>query len=44
MEGLTDRGKFGLNEADIMAMQALTSARSAITAINKEQIAIKKNI
>lgn len=44
IEGLTDRGKIGLNEGDIMAMQALTSARSAITAINKEQIAIKKNI
>ena len=44
IEGLTDRGKYGLNETDILAMQALTSARSAVTAINKEQIAIKKNI
>lgn len=44
MESLTDKGKFGLNEDDIEAMQALTSARSAITAINKEQVAIKKSI
>lgn len=44
VEGLSDRGKVGLNENDIMAMQALTAARSAVTAINKEQIAIKKNI
>lgn len=44
VEGLKEKGKVGLNENDIMAMQALTSARSAVTAINKEQIAIKKNI
>lgn len=44
LESLNDKGKFGLNEDDIAAMQALTSARSAITAINKEQIGIKKNI
>lgn len=44
VEGLREKGKVGLNENDIMAMQALTSARSAVTAINKEQIAIKKNI
>ena len=44
MESLTDRGKVGLNENDIMAMQALTSARASVTAIQKEQIAIKKNI
>lgn len=44
LESLTDRGKFGLNEDDIAAMQALTSARSAIASINKEQAAIKKNI
>lgn len=44
LESLNDRGKFGLTETDIMAMQALTSARSSVTAINKEQIAIKKNI
>lgn len=43
-ESLTDRGKFGLDENDIAAMQALTSARSAIASISKEQIAIKKNI
>jgi len=44
MEGLKDKDKFGLNENDIMAMQSLTAARSAVTAINKEMIAIKKNI
>jgi hypothetical protein len=44
VESLTDKGKFGLTEDDIAAMQALTTARSAITAINKEQISIKKNI
>jgi hypothetical protein len=43
-ESLKEKDKFGLNEADIMAMQALTAARSAVTAINKEQIQIKKNI
>ena len=44
MEGLTERGKFGLNETDIEAMSALTAARGAISNINKEQVAIKKNI
>lgn len=44
MEGLKDKDKFGLNENDIMAMQSLTAARSAVTAINKEMITIKKNI
>ena len=44
VESLTDKGKFGLTEDDVIAMQALTSARAAITAINKEQINIKKNI
>jgi len=43
-ESLKEKDKFGLNENDIMAMQALTAARSAVTAINKEQIQIKKNI
>ena len=44
MEGLKDKDKFGLNENDILAMQALTSARAAVTGINKEMIGIKKNI
>jgi hypothetical protein len=44
MDSLSARGKQGLNEEDIMAMQALTASRNAITAINKEQISIKKNI
>lgn len=43
-EGLMERGKTGLNENDIMAMQALTAARGAVTAIQKEQIGVKKNI
>lgn len=43
-ESLTEKGKIGLTEEDIEAMAALTSARSAITAIEKEKVAIKKNI
>lgn len=43
-ESLADKGKFGLNEDDIEAMQALTAARTAIVNITKEQINIKKNI
>ena len=35
MESLTERGKMGLNENDIMAMQALTSARSSVTNSNR---------
>lgn len=44
MEILNDKGKYGLTEDDIAAMQALTSAASAIAAIDKEQIAVKKAI
>lgn len=44
VESLNEKGKVGLTEEDIEAMSALTSARSAITAINKEQINIRKNI
>lgn len=44
LESLTDKGKFGLTEDDVAAMQALTSARAAVTAISKEQVGIKKNI
>ena len=44
IEGLSEKGKVGLTEVDIEALQALTSARSAITSINKEQVTIKKNI
>ena len=43
-ESLRDKDKFGLNENDILGMQALNQATSTITAINKEQIQIKKNI
>jgi hypothetical protein len=44
MESLKDKDKFGLNENDILAMQSLTSAKSALTAITKEIIGVKKNI
>lgn len=43
-ESLTEKGKIGLTEDDITAMQALTSARAAIASINKEQVAVKKTI
>lgn len=43
-ESLNDKNKMGLTEEDINALSALTTARSAITAIAKEQVAIKKNI
>lgn len=44
MESLKDKDKFGLNENDIMAMQSLTAAKSALTSITKEIIGVKKNI
>ena len=44
VESLTDKGKFGVNEDDIEAMQALSSARTMLLSISKEQAAIKKNI
>lgn len=43
-ESLNERGKMGLTEDDINAMQAVTAARTAIANIQKEQINIKKNI
>lgn len=43
-ESLTEKGKIGLTEEDIEAMSALTAARSAMTSIEKEKVAIKKNI
>ena len=43
-ESLVDKGKFGVNEDDINAMQAVTAGRNAIVGITKEQIQIKKNI
>lgn len=43
-ESLNERGKIGLTEEDIEAMQALTAARTAVANIHKEQINIKKNI
>ena len=44
MEMYTDKGAYGLNEDAIAAMQAATSARSALLSIIKEQASIKKNI
>ena len=44
MESINDKNKFGLTEDDIAAFQAITAARNAITAINKEKVAVKKNI
>jgi len=44
MESLNDKGKFGVNEDDIEALQALTAARNALASIQKEQINVKKNI
>ena len=43
-ESLAERGKIGVNEDDINAMQAVTAARNSIVNITKEQINIKKNI
>ena len=43
-ESLLQKGKVGLTEEDIEAMQAVTSARSAIASINKGQVDIKKSI
>lgn len=44
MESLNDKGKFGVNEDDIEALQALTAARNALASIQKEQINVKKSI
>lgn len=44
MESINDKNKFGLTEDDVAAFQAITAARNAITSINKEKIAVKKNI
>lgn len=44
MESLTEKGKVGLTEDDINAMQAVTSAGTAIAGINKAQVDIKKTI
>lgn len=43
-ESLNERGKVGLTEEDIEAMQAVTAGRTAVANIQKEQINIKKNI
>lgn len=44
MESLRERGKIGVSEEEIMAMQAVTAATSAITSIQNAQSSIKKNI
>ena len=43
-ESLTERGKIGLTEEDIEAMQALTAARGNVVSIQNAQVSIKKNI
>ena len=42
-ESLSEKGKIGVTEDDIMAMQAVTSARAAVTSIQKEISSIKKS-
>lgn len=44
MECITEKGKFGLTEEDVLAFNALIQARSQLTANTKEQVAIKKSI
>lgn len=44
MESLTEKGKMGLTEEDVEAMQAVTSAGSSIASIIREQVNIRKNI
>lgn len=44
MESLADQRKTGLTESDIDALSALSTARSTIATITKEQSNIKKNI
>ena len=44
IESLTDQRKIGLSESDIDALSALSTARSSIATITKEQSNIKKNI
>lgn len=43
-ETMADKSKFGLTEDDIEALQALTSARTAMMNITKAQVDIRKNI
>ena len=43
-EAMADKGKFGLTEDDIEALQALTAARTALMNITKVQVDIRKNI
>ena len=43
-EALTEKGKVGLTEDEIAAMQALNSANATLTNITKEQIAVRKAI
>ena len=44
LESLQEKGKYGLTEDDINAMNAVTSAGSAIAGINKAQVDIKAKI
>ena len=43
-ESLTEKGKVGLTEEDVLAMQALTAANNAIVSSINQQVNIKKTI
>jgi hypothetical protein len=43
-ESLTEKGKVGLTEEDVLAMQALTAANNAIVSSINQQVSIKKTI
>lgn len=44
MECMTEKGKFGITEEDVLAFNALMAARGQLTNTTKEQVNIKKNI
>ena len=44
MEAMTEKGKFGITEEDVLAFNALIAARAQMTNNTKEQVAIKKSI
>lgn len=44
MEAMTEKGKFGITEEDVLAFNALVAARAQMTNNTKEQVAIKKSI
>ena len=44
MESLNEKGKVGLTEDDVLAMQALTAANNSIVSSINQQVSIKKTI